>query len=354
MNIEDKKVAFTLAEVLITLGIIGIVAAMTLPALITNIQDKVKSARIQNVKQKFSKATDKMLSVSDMNGYASTEAFVTELQHHLKLAKICDNSHLQECWPTEKVIVSDDGEEWEISKTKTAKQLIMSNNDTSEWDDTMGIVTADGTAMILSYNKKCDIDINKPVVWSNDSSSSSSCVAAVFDWNGAKKPNKLKDDVIAFNSGGLGRCAFKLSGKCFSAPKLVSSPITRGECNSMQYKLGLSSCTDGLYGSGTYGIDYYASAAKECGGKSKLPSSSDIDVIRSYIYGNKNDATDPAVQARFAELGLSSSSSVFINGTEYRGDAPMVSGIYPPDQFIFSTGTLRGYAANVLVMCLVD
>ncbi len=35
------KKAFTLAEVLITLGIIGVVAALTLPSLITNYKVKV-------------------------------------------------------------------------------------------------------------------------------------------------------------------------------------------------------------------------------------------------------------------------------------------------------------------------
>ena len=38
---KKRKAAFTLAEVLITLGIIGIVAAMTLPTVITNVQKKV-------------------------------------------------------------------------------------------------------------------------------------------------------------------------------------------------------------------------------------------------------------------------------------------------------------------------
>ena len=38
---KKRKAAFTLAEVLITLGIIGVVAAMTLPAVITNVQKKV-------------------------------------------------------------------------------------------------------------------------------------------------------------------------------------------------------------------------------------------------------------------------------------------------------------------------
>ena len=36
------QIAFTLSEVLITLGIIGIVAAMTLPALIGNYQKHVR------------------------------------------------------------------------------------------------------------------------------------------------------------------------------------------------------------------------------------------------------------------------------------------------------------------------
>lgn len=41
------KKAFTMAEVLITLGIIGIVAAMTLPALIGNYQKKVTATRLK-------------------------------------------------------------------------------------------------------------------------------------------------------------------------------------------------------------------------------------------------------------------------------------------------------------------
>ena len=42
-----RKTAFTLAEVLITLGIIGVVAAMTLPALITKHQKKVVATRVK-------------------------------------------------------------------------------------------------------------------------------------------------------------------------------------------------------------------------------------------------------------------------------------------------------------------
>ena len=46
-NLAAKKVAFTLAEVLITLGIIGVVAALTLPTIIKNYQKQVTVTRLQ-------------------------------------------------------------------------------------------------------------------------------------------------------------------------------------------------------------------------------------------------------------------------------------------------------------------
>ncbi len=343
--------AFTLSEVLITLGIIGVVAAITLPILITNIQDRVKSARIQNIKQKFSKATDKMLSVSGLNGYASTEAFVTELQHHLKLAKICDNSHLQECWPTEKVIIDDDGKEWEISKTKTGKQLKMKNDDSHDWDNTMGIITADGTAMILSYNKKCDIDTNNPVAWSADSSSSSGCVAAVFDWNGAKKPNQLSKDVIAFNAGGLGSgCAFELGGKCFGAP-FIPTPVTKAECNKMvaSNKYGITSCY--------YNNDYWAGAVKQCGHVNNLPTLSELGQVASAIYeGNPSISAKQYVDNLTYKSGTASSLGFpephFVI---WAGDDVNDGGAYYRQFSLVSTGvTLTSRNAIIDAMCLND
>ena len=45
--------AFTLAEVLITLGIIGIVAAMTLPAIIQKQQDKITVTKLKKMYSVF-------------------------------------------------------------------------------------------------------------------------------------------------------------------------------------------------------------------------------------------------------------------------------------------------------------
>ena len=50
MNKDLKmKTAFTLAEVLITLGIIGIVSAMTIPTLINNYKEKVRDNQFKKV-----------------------------------------------------------------------------------------------------------------------------------------------------------------------------------------------------------------------------------------------------------------------------------------------------------------
>lgn len=45
----EKQKAFTLAEVLITLGIIGVVAALTLPALVQNYRNQVVETRLKKV-----------------------------------------------------------------------------------------------------------------------------------------------------------------------------------------------------------------------------------------------------------------------------------------------------------------
>ena len=51
-----QKKAFTLAEVLITLGIIGVVAAMTMPALIANTKKSEYSSKLKKVYSSLSQA----------------------------------------------------------------------------------------------------------------------------------------------------------------------------------------------------------------------------------------------------------------------------------------------------------
>ena len=280
-----RKAAFTLAEVLITLGIIGIVAALTLPAFISNVQGRIQAKRVENINQKLSKVTDKMAVQSGLIGYPDTMAFVQEMKKHMSIAKVCDNSHLAECWGTTEVDVGKD-KPWEISKTKTAKTLKI--NEPDNWADTVGIVTADGTPMILSYDKECNFDVNNTGLQFDKSSGKSNslkCLSGVFDWNGGAKPNKLGDDVITLGmASGLGNnCAFEVNGTCYTAP-FTPTPLTFAECEAQKSALGIKECcpTDGCNNR-----DYWAGAVKQCGGVSKMPTGSDLVEIAEALYPNQ-------------------------------------------------------------------
>lgn len=54
--------AFTLAEVLITLGVIGVVAAMTMPSLVANYQKKVWVNQLKKTVSVMNQAFQKMLA----------------------------------------------------------------------------------------------------------------------------------------------------------------------------------------------------------------------------------------------------------------------------------------------------
>ena len=68
-----KKIAFTLAETLITLGIIGIVAAMTIPTLISNYQKKQTVTKLQKAISILNQAYK--LSFDDVGEPSAQEAF---------------------------------------------------------------------------------------------------------------------------------------------------------------------------------------------------------------------------------------------------------------------------------------
>ena len=91
------KNAFTLAEVLITLGVIGVVAAMTMPVLIQKHQEQVT---VNKVKKFYSIMSQAYLSVSNEYGYpsewGSTESnkdaatrFAVRFKPYLRILKDC-------------------------------------------------------------------------------------------------------------------------------------------------------------------------------------------------------------------------------------------------------------------------
>ena len=228
-----QKVAFTLAEVLITLGIIGVVAAITMPTVIANINERVNSERQANIAQKVTQAMELMRAHGLLNTqYANTDAFVDELQKYLKIAKRCDSEHIAECWPTATVTTAD-GEEFEVSKAKKGSNLKHENNKTNN----VGLVLADGASLIMTYNENGGtldvgdrveaIKMSLPVGGGKMkefpySTSVAGSIDFVMDVNGGKGPNSETiggkyHDIRSFNGAQFAKgmvCDFEVGNLC--------------------------------------------------------------------------------------------------------------------------------------------
>ena len=70
-----RKGAFTLAEVLITLGIIGVVAALTLPSLIQKYQDQVLENQLKKMYSTLSQGIQKAMADDGVSVFGDTELF---------------------------------------------------------------------------------------------------------------------------------------------------------------------------------------------------------------------------------------------------------------------------------------
>ena len=106
------SVGFTMAEILLSLTIIGVVAAITLPSLTGNINERTWNTQRKALYARFSQAIALMPA---LNGYGTlrettdsagstsiedtaAETFVTNgLSKVLKINNICDNDHLEDC-----------------------------------------------------------------------------------------------------------------------------------------------------------------------------------------------------------------------------------------------------------------
>ena len=97
LNILFKIRAFTLAEVLITLGIIGVVAAMTIPNLITEHQKRTTVTKLQRaisvINQAYRLAYDDVgeASLDEARAMGSEEYFNTYWAPYIKVLTYCSS-----------------------------------------------------------------------------------------------------------------------------------------------------------------------------------------------------------------------------------------------------------------------
>lgn len=180
---KERKIAFTLAEVLITLGIIGVVAAMTIPSLIQSYKEKATVTAVKQSYSIFAQAL-KMVTIdnpdlsaltdSSLSAKENSQIMFKEISKHIKKVKSCD---------VDKKCMGN------------TYYLNLNNEKVSNWDTYNNLVTgvlANGTSFWI---------LSLPASISGEETYAGQIG---IDINGNKRPNKFGVDFFwfTFNKNG--------------------------------------------------------------------------------------------------------------------------------------------------------
>lgn len=177
-NKGTYKAGFTLAEVLVTLAIIGVVAALALPTLITNIQDYQNKTAFKKFYSDLANANNEILSDYDgtilgKNGSTNqTEWYINNLKTHMPALKQCGwagGGPLQtagNCWHANGIVKYFDGTAF--PDITTAPALVFKNS-----------------AIMMSFTSSSTC-----IAWGD------LCLAFIVDANGHKGPNTVGEDIF--------------------------------------------------------------------------------------------------------------------------------------------------------------
>ena len=112
-NVLKKFLAFTLAETLIVMGIIGIVSALTLPNLNSSTGEKEKVAKVKKIYQNLDDAIGRAIAVygpvnewfiNDASYTAQITRFGDRVTEFMKVSKNCGVTTNQRCFSNKKVV----------------------------------------------------------------------------------------------------------------------------------------------------------------------------------------------------------------------------------------------------------
>ncbi len=168
---------FTLAEVLITLGIIGVVAAMTMPSLIANYKVKQTVTQLKKIDSTLQNAFMYM-KTTEFSGaevenwdYMTENEFNQKFAESLKVLEVCDKGDSDRCFNDIKY----------TNLNGDANQL--------QFKTFPGMVLGDGTVLAINY--LADTDPTHAARYGD--------YGQIFvDINGPKAPNVLGKDVFSF------------------------------------------------------------------------------------------------------------------------------------------------------------
>ena len=193
---RNDRNAFTLAEVLITLGIIGIVAALVLPMVLNNVNErKYRGARLKALKT-IGESVRNITVTEGIDNASNAEDFVeNHLRKQISIIKTCKNNDLRSCGieTNSNAITTLSEPHTKITMPTKIGDLAngIYNGETIDVNSpSYGFVLNNGYSVNLFYNPNCisDSRINH---WGHDRV----CVNAVYDMNGLARPNEVGKDI---------------------------------------------------------------------------------------------------------------------------------------------------------------
>lgn len=200
---------FTLAEVLITLTVIGIVAAISLPSLIANYNEKAWETERLAFQARMLQAIYQIKNLGGFGEYkaanqdsegkdTAAETFILEgLSKYYKIPTVCNKDNLTHCGIPDTILTLDNSSSVSIPRNfHELNSALVQEASSSEEDtkvsiantDVISFMTANGESVLLYYNPYCE-DL------SGDNYNSALCLNMVFDVNGNKGPNQIGKDV---------------------------------------------------------------------------------------------------------------------------------------------------------------
>ena len=175
---RSAKGGFTLAEVLITLVVIGVIGALTVPSLIQNTQKQEYVTALKKAHSTLSQVTQQIIAEegSPKNGWADTAEHVYNLyKQHLNVSKACGTGG--GCFPESyRQLYGDGRHNWD------------------GWTSLYKLILADGMRLIVDSDGNTSAECGI----STRGGSNNVCAFILIDINGAKGPNRMAHDLFEF------------------------------------------------------------------------------------------------------------------------------------------------------------
>jgi len=167
---------------------------------------------------KIGEATKQMKTNDVLAGYATNDAFADEFAKYMKFGRRCTSANLSKCFVSKFKLA--DNTEIDATTLTTGAAL----GHATYTSNTVGIGLVNGTNMILAFDPACArID---PY---NNTTDTTSCLAVIYDINGAGKPNKVGKDIALLNVAfGTGCPGVTIGGLCVSGSNVSYSGILAG------------------------------------------------------------------------------------------------------------------------------